>query len=366
MVFPKNNLPTQSQPWTRDVEKRVENLESSFRSAEVNNVTRDSQILSQIRRIDAATTEVQGIINNIYVTGTEEIDGAVLAENTVNGNVVVNGTLPGGKIQANTITATQIATNYVYAGSINAGQIDAGTINGININGSTITGSTLTTASAGNQRVILNSNNMTVNNGSVDTGSIYGSTYGGANSLNMISTNGWVLIGNGSSSTIGGTNPSAFTALVGNTQVNNGSFSVEGDITNAECRNNITTAAPNMYVSTGGLFMFTTNASSIEVKENVRPLDFDAEAFINVSPVTFDYKEGIIKDGSGNNIIGFIAEDFEEAGLGSQLVNQPEVEGGYKSLKYDKLYMFLHKVVQEQDTKIKALESRLAALESRV
>lgn len=165
MTWYQNYLAANAQPWARQVQKKIDNLETTFRSAEVNNLKRDDQLASSLRQVSAAAVaanaaagqaqeaadKAQGIIDNIYVPGTEEIDGAALAENTINGMAVVNGTLPAGKIQANTITATQISTSYVYAGQISAGQINAGTVTGLNVSG----GSLSTTPPSGTQRRVV-------------------------------------------------------------------------------------------------------------------------------------------------------------------------------------------------------------------
>jgi hypothetical protein len=54
VTFSKNYLSAQSQPWAREVQKRLANLEATFRSAEVNNTTRDDQLAASFRRLDAA------------------------------------------------------------------------------------------------------------------------------------------------------------------------------------------------------------------------------------------------------------------------------------------------------------------------
>jgi hypothetical protein len=57
-TFPKNNLPTDSLNWGREVEKSINNLESTFKSAQINNITRDNQLQSNYNRLDATLVEL--------------------------------------------------------------------------------------------------------------------------------------------------------------------------------------------------------------------------------------------------------------------------------------------------------------------
>lgn len=59
MKFPTNNLPTDSRYWAREVEKSITNLTSSFKSAEINNTTRDSQLLVTANSALKAATDAQ-------------------------------------------------------------------------------------------------------------------------------------------------------------------------------------------------------------------------------------------------------------------------------------------------------------------
>jgi biotin synthase-related radical SAM superfamily protein len=112
-----------------------------------------------------------------------------------------------------------------------------------------------------------------------------------------------------------------------------------------------------MFIASNGAIARTTTTSSREAKENIRPLTFNTDDFISVSPVLFDYKEGIITEGNGNDIIGFIAEDFQDLGF-DELITPKESESDYIGLRYDKLYMYLHKVVAMQNERIKLLEGK--------
>ena len=64
MAFNKNYLPAQTQPWAREVQKRIENTETAFRSAEVNNTTRDDQLASSLRQVQAASAAATTAANS--------------------------------------------------------------------------------------------------------------------------------------------------------------------------------------------------------------------------------------------------------------------------------------------------------------
>ena len=340
MTFSKNYLSNQSQPWAREVNKRIVNIENAFRSAEVNNTTRDDQLAASFRRLDAnvlatqtATENALDAINAILGLGTAPAEGED-PEYPIN----------GANIVANTITATEISSQYVYAGTISANQINAGILQGI----------TIKTSGVGN-RIELTNDEIAIYNTSNLVGEIYGSFFNGQGATFFdVGSGGMVL------------QSSYQIFAVGNFGVYQGQFSSEGNATflsnlyNPQGYNNTTTASPNTYISTTGLIMRSTNTSSIEAKTNIRNLEFDSSEFLSVSPVVFNYKRGIISDEdpeSPTDVIGFIAEDFESTSIGNYVVALPEVEGEFKSLKYDKLYMFLHKTVQDLEKRVTELEN---------
>ena len=122
----------------------------------------------------------------------------------------------------------------------------------------------------------------------------------------------------------------------------------------------------NTFVSSTGNLARKTDASERRLKENINELNFDAEAFININPVTFNYKREAVSDDdqAARKNIGFILDDFEDAGLDEFLVFQAEGDD-FKQLRYDLMAIYLHKVVQNQNETIKDLTARIEALESR-
>jgi hypothetical protein len=403
MTFPANNLPTASRNWAREVEKKVVNLESSFRSAEVNNVTRDSQLsVTANAALSAATQagvaaaaastaatqaqkaidDVEDVVSNIYVPGTQNINGATLATNTVNGNRVVDGTLPAGKIQANSITANQISTNYIYAGSIAAGQIQAGIVNGLSITG----GSLNTTPASGKSVSISGSSASFQNNGS-GVGSIEAD---GAGRLGVFANSG-VYITGGSAGVgvfqgnfsceldaivngglrLGGASGSYFTR--------NGAGQMEGpgfrSTGNVNVAGNLFYDAPTATGTTYPLYInITTNqvyrlSSSARYKTAIQDAQFDYEALLQARVRTFKNKQEVEESGIENAELtyGYIAEELHDLGLTDFVVYEPDEDGNMRpeSVNYMSMALATHEMLKVQDQKLKSLEARLEALESR-
>ena len=105
-----------------------------------------------------------------------------------------------------------------------------------------------------------------------------------------------------------------------------------------------------------GTFFATsiTETSALRYKENVSNLDSIASLY-KLRPVTFDWKDTGIKD------IGLIAEEVEKHI--PELVHIDE-NGGADGIKYSKLTSLLIKAVQDQQTEITNLKSRLDNLDT--
>jgi hypothetical protein len=114
----------------------------------------------------------------------------------------------------------------------------------------------------------------------------------------------------------------------------------------------------NYNTSTGEIYQVT---SSQRYKENISEYtDSILEKVNNLTVKNFDYKEG-----GYTNQVGLIAEEVEEQI--PYLVNKKEIEGYDEpqpdSVKYSQLSVFLLKAIQEQQTIIDDLKSRLETLE---
>jgi hypothetical protein len=105
--------------------------------------------------------------------------------------------------------------------------------------------------------------------------------------------------------------------------------------------------------------------SSLRYKQNIEDLESTTENILKLSPKTFLYKEDVIKNGDNAvRTVGLIAEQAKELGL-TYLYNEDE-NGIPDYFAYDKLSVYLLKVIQEQQSTIKSLTARLELLESKV
>jgi len=111
------------------------------------------------------------------------------------------------------------------------------------------------------------------------------------------------------------------------------------------------------YNATSGLLYYDT--SSIRYKENVQDLPNSLEKIKALRPVTFDEKS------TGDSCTGLIAEEVIEQI--PDLVHLLDVEGydtpQPNSVDYAKLSVYLLKAIQEQQTVIEDLKSRIETLE---
>lgn len=395
MAFPNSNLPTAAQPWGREVQKRIENTEAIVSKNETNNVVRDAQLQNSYDRLDKAVNDISttlgiataaqdgvtAIEDNIYYPTTTKIDGSTIQSGTINASAINAGVLTGFTIKtAASGTRTELSGTNIRFYDPNGNQ--SGEI----------------VSSTNNETVIQNLN---PGNGLWGTGSYSkstfkpGSIYFDLKSGNFVGNSTIDVLGirtsagfEGSSAVISGTIQGQTITSTGSVNGNSasitnactaGSFSTSGTVSggtvsasnfsgtvNTSIANNTTASfSGNVFINTSGNMFRSTAASSRDIKENIRSLDFDTDKYIQISPVIFDYKDGIVSDDSGNDVIGFIAEDFVDAGINGVII--PEgIEGDYIGLRYDKLYMYLHKVVQEQQSTIKSLTARIEALEAKV
>jgi hypothetical protein len=383
-LFPNSNLSTGSQPWGREVEKRLVNLDLTVKSNEINNSARDTQLSNSLKRVNTAlvsaqsaadeaglaAAKAQSIIDNIYVTGTEEIDGAALAAASLSGAKLVDGTVPGGKLTANTITASQIATNYVYAGTINAGQITAGTITGDFINGGTITGTRLKTAASG-ERVEIGVDTfgaVSFYTSAGKIGSIYAFSFNDGGG-----TNNWINIDSpftyvaGYMSVSGAVNLSttlytggAITTAGSITAV--GSISTDGGLTRTIYSGGGTTGAS---INNNGTIIRTT--SSARYKQDISSLEFNYEDILALEPKKFRLKDEVVDSVDARYYAGFIAEEIAETPLDLFVGYQKLEDGSTRpdSVYYPELTTALLSAIKHQDGIIKNLTSRLETLENK-
>lgn len=370
MVFPLNNLPTQSRFWGREVEKKIVNLENSLRSSDINNTTRDSQLQVTATQAVVAANQAQ-----------DAAEDAAAAAQTANNAITGLGSLDDA------------SSTY----KINAANVTVGSLSGDRISGGEIIGTTLKTASTGRRVEIQSTSTAYYDENDNFTGRIIGAgtdrgatleltsgasgavyvwnggviSYGAGGTYAALSDNGFAVGGN-RLYTIGA-NIEADGAIIASGNASSSSISNSGTYTGngfpsiaANTVTGTTTFAPNVFISSTGNMARNTTTSERRAKENIEELSFDTEAFISTNPVTFNYKREAVSDDeqASERNLGFILDDFEEAGLTDFLIAEPFEGDEYKQLRYNLLYMYLHKVVQEQHHVIKDLTARIEALET--
>ena len=320
MVYPKNNFATDAKYWGREVEKKITNLENSLQSSDINNTTRDSQLSVTSNQALIAANDAKAAA----AVAQAAADDALVAFNAAGAANTAAISAASEASAANT-KALEALDDIFKLGSpngptINASNLTAGTITGVTIQGNTITGGSISGTAI--DAVSFTTGGL-VDAANINCGELYASQ-------NVNSNN---YLGN------------RFSSVANNTT---GTF------------------AGNVFINSSGSMFRSTATSSREAKQNINPIEFDTDAFIAVNPVEFNYRPEAVMNPEEAEIsqLGFILEDFEEAGISGHLVIPTNEVDLYKGLRYDKLYMYLHKVVQTQNETIKTLEARLDALEA--
>lgn len=365
MTFPTNNLPSQSRFWAREVEKKITNVESSLKSSAVNNTTRDSQLQVTANQALIAATQAQSAATQAQAAADDAADAAAQAQAAIDGL---------GSLDEATSTY-----------KINASNITVGSLSGNRITGGTITGTLLNTASSG-PRVDLRTNDILFYDDSGNySGKIDAQGDGRGSTLNIdsqglsgmyiyngglemyangtVGVNAQQLVSYGAFTVTGSANVNQNLTVSGSVSSSNFSGTVNTSIAN----NTTASFAGNVFINTSGNMFRSTATSSREAKRDIVEHEFDTDAFISVNPVTFRYKPDAVSTAEEAELtqLGFILEDFEDAGVSEHLIIPPNELDEYKGLRYDKLYMYLHKVVQSQNQTIKDLTARIEALEAR-
>jgi len=348
----KNYLAADVQPWARQLQKEIDNLKSNFQSAEVNNTTRDDQLASSLRQVQNAATEASEAAIAAADAAQEASDANATAISANSTAITAN---------SNALAALQDIVDLASPGgpTLNAANLTAGTITAVDVGAVNITGASISGGSISSSGA---NGTVTVSNGSVAF-----SGGGKTGSINPTSTYG---LGLTSSDRVYTSAPNGIEGAYASFAEIDGAYvdattSFRGTYNTTIASNTQSTFAGNLFINSSGNMFRDPTISSQEAKENIAPYEFDTAAFIAVNPVTFNYKDGVFSNPGESDItqLGFILEDFEQAGLGEHLVIPANEIDQYKGLRYDKLYMFLHKVVQEQQQKIQELEARITTLE---
>jgi len=341
MVFPLNNLPTQSKFWGREVEKKITNLEGSLRSSDINNTTRDSQLQVTATQAVVAATLAQG-------AAQDAANAATTANNAINGL----GSLD------------EASSTY----KINAGNVTIGTLNAININGSQITGSTLSTAASGRRVEIQSTSTAYYDESNNFTGRILGAGTDRGSTLELTSGASGLLqvwnggvISYGAGGTYAGLSDNGFAVggnrlyTIGANIEADGALITTGALTRTVLAGGGTTGAS---VTDGGNFVRTS--SSQRYKTEIQLLDINLNDLYAVEPKTFKRIEEVEEHGEDANVYpGFIAEELAGTSLDKFVFYSKDEDGNSRpeGIHYPELTAALLLAIKDLNARIEALET---------
>lgn len=373
-TFPKNNLPADSLNWGREVEKSINNLETTFKSAEVNNVTRDAQLQNSYKRLDSALTQLA--TTNAAVDQAQS--DAITALNTANtaNSAAITATNTATTANATAIEALEDAvdalealgaldestsTYKINASNVTVGTMSADRISGGTIDGITITGGSLNTSPDGAGKSVSISGSST-------------SFLSGGSSVGSIQADGSGRVAVFSSAGI---------YLSGQTGVFGGGFSSEGGISTPG-----TYSSPGSSITSGGALIrnqlngdglgltgasitstgnFVRTSSSARYKQDIEDLDLPYEAILDLQPKTFRRIDEVEEQGDAAKVYaGFVAEDIADSELDIFAFYKVEEDGSKtpEGVHYPELTAALVLALKHQDQLIKSLTARIEALEA--
>lgn len=412
MAFRKNYLPSQAQPWAREVQSRIETMERDVVASDINNRTRDDQLQASYNRLDAAfgvlasqqsTLSAQQItLNNTVQT----LDNTVQDLSDLIGNIYTAGTeeIRGSVITAGSITAAQISSSYIYAGTIDADQINAGTLTGFTIrtaasgrriemkgvdnsisfydqNGAGLghlaparfggtdyaivlhRGPTSDPTSFDGPNVYLGRYNVSIE-GDSDTGIIIGGLSAGiwAGRIALLVENELYIQTKGFGAFLATTNAS------GQLETDQG-FRIAAGAMNIASGAQLNYAAPTSssgvpaYIQTNNLVV--RFSSSEQYKQQIKDIDFDYETLLSVPMKSFKFNADVERYGDeALTTYGYIAEDLHNAGLTDLVIYKRE--NGIdtpEAIQFHSLNAIYHQITKQHHDKINSLEQRIAALE---
>lgn len=359
--FPNSNLSTTSQPWGREVEKRIVDTAIKVDSNEVNNNARDTQLLAALNRtnIAAATAQqaadkAQEAIDNItsveeavYYPGTTEINGGNIRANTIAANKISAGELVGFTVKTaysgQRVEMNSTTMNFYDSNGNSAGQIVATpfspTVASMNVNSNT----------GGSGLLMFN-----------DLASIYGkngssiqvgTTTNGNIDINANTTNGGVTLGANYISLLAPNVDSSGRITAGTFFTSNGL---------------VGTGTTGASINSAGSIIRTP--SSARYKQDIEPASFDYEDILSLQPKTFRLKDEVLENDNARRYAGFIAEEIAKTPL-DVFVSYREGENGEQEpdgVYYAELTSALLLAIKHQDSLIHSLTARIEALENKV
>ncbi len=334
-VFPKNNLPTGSLNWSREVEKSVNNLESSFRSAEVNNVTRDAQLQNSYKRLDAALTQLTATNAAVDQAQSDAITALQAADTATSTATTANTTAIQALEDATTALSDAVealeglgsldeatSTYKINASNLTVGTLDASVVNVTNLNASNIT------------------------SGTISADRISGGAIDGVGNI----TSGGVIYA------VGNLGAGGNLGLTGSIFMS-GSIDCGGSITRTALSGGGTTGAS--FTNSGSLVRTT---SSARYKTDIQPLELELSDLYSVEPKTFKRIEEVEEDSETARIYpGFIAEELAGTSLDKFVFYSEDEQGNPRpeGIHYPELTAALLLAIKDLNARLTALEDKV-------
>lgn len=365
MVFPNSYLPTTSQPWGREVQKRIELAETAITRNEKNNDARDTQLAASMDRLSTTVlkaneslAKVVTVEENVYYPGTTEIDGANIRANTIAANKISAGTLTGFTIQtaysgARVVIGGSDVTNIKFYDSseIITGEVVAtsSVFNLRNVRGGNgIWGS----GSRSSLELGLGSATLYLNNGSFAasltmsvTQSIFSNSveaYGFSSGLGGITSGNGILTTSGS-------------VVISNPGGGVGSNYLS--VPDTYARN--VQSGRIVYVASNGTY--NSASSSERYKQDIQPYQIDIDKLMQLEPVSFRYKQAVSELGNDADVAhGFIAEQADSIGLTEFVDYELDEDGNPRpdNFRYIDFTAALFGVIKQLNSRIEALENK--------
>jgi hypothetical protein len=113
-IIPSSYLPVASQPWGREIQKRLESLESNFSLQKTNTNTVDSQLQSSYKRLDETVRSLSAIsidVSDITTLSNQAVsiaNSAIAALNTL-ATPGSSYTIDAGNVTSGTMAQARVA-----------------------------------------------------------------------------------------------------------------------------------------------------------------------------------------------------------------------------------------------------------------
>jgi hypothetical protein len=331
-VFPNSNLATASQPWGREVQKRVTNLESQFALQRTNGATVDAQLQSSYRRLDET---VKGLLQaDIDINSALTLANKGIADAASAASAAQTAANEAAAAASTANTAANTA-NTAINGLIGLGSDGSSyTLRASNITSGGVRDGVLTLSSGSNSSI-------TLFNGGVD---IYGPS---AQVRVGTAGNGGITI-DGQVAILGG---NLRAPGITSTQFLQAENHAGGGTTGASINNNGT---------------IIRTSSSERYKQDIENLQVSYEDVLTLQPKRFRLKDEAAENTDARYYAGFIAEEIDQTSL-KDFVAYQTLEDGTKrpdGVYYGELTAALLEAIKHQDALIKSLTDRIVALES--